>query len=191
MPGGPAIFADDALARVELARQAAEDEQRKLRRRFGEDVGGVGEGDLEAVGVGSVDVVKPDGVLSDDSQPATPGFEHLGVNRIAQRGEEAVDAGADFLDDHALGRRLGARVDFDFVAAPAQELEGVLPDVAGGEDPKTWFGVGHRRRTTSADSGPRRVDGGKPARGLPLTVQPFFSSNSRFAREPSGYSPPS
>ena len=143
VPRSPAVLAHQALARVELARHAPEDQQAKLRRGFGENVGGVGEGNLVAVGVGAVDVVKAYGVLRHHFQRPTPRLENFGVDRVAQRGDEPVDAGAHLLDDQALGRRLDLVVDLDLVAAPAQEVKGVAANIAGGENPEARFAVPH------------------------------------------------
>src|ERR1022692_826535 len=66
-------------------------------------------------------------------QRALPRFENLGINRIAKRGDESVDAAADSFDNQVLRRRRGMRVDIHFVAALAQAMEGGVADVGGGK----------------------------------------------------------
>ena len=122
------------LGAPQFARQVSQREEGELRRGFGEHVGGVGEGNLVAVGVGAVDVVEPDRVLRHDLQRALARLEDFGVNLVAQGGDEAVDAAADFFDDQALRRRLGIGIDLDLIAALAQAIEGRLADVGRGKD---------------------------------------------------------
>ncbi len=57
-------------------------------------------------------------------------LEDLGVNLVAQGGDEAVNAAADLFDDQALRRRVGPGIDLDLVAALAQAIEGCIADVA-------------------------------------------------------------
>jgi len=82
----------------------------------------VSEWNLVAVGVGAVDIVEAYGVLRDYFQRPAPGLENFRVDRVAQRGDEPVDARAHLLDDQALGRRLHLVVDLDLIAAPAQQV---------------------------------------------------------------------
>ena len=145
MPGAPAVFAHQPLAGIELPRDAPQDEQREFARGLVQNVRGVREGNLVAVGVGAVDVVEADGVLGDHFEPPASGFENLGVNLVAQRRDQPVHAEANFLEDQTLRRRLQARVYFHVVTAPAQHGERLLADVAGREDAKLKFRHGSLR----------------------------------------------
>ena len=68
MPVSPLVFASQMLGAPHFAGQGAHHEKCEFGRGFGEDVGGVGEGNLVSVGVGAVDVVETDGDLGDDLQ---------------------------------------------------------------------------------------------------------------------------
>src|SRR5439155_26075623 len=85
VPRSPAVLAHQALAGIELARHAPEDQQRELRRSLGEDVRRVGEWYLVAAGVGAVDVVEAYGVLRDYFQRPAPCLENFRVDLVAQR----------------------------------------------------------------------------------------------------------
>jgi hypothetical protein len=64
---------------------------------------------------------------------STPGFENLGVNGITQGRNQAVNSLLNFFYDELLGRSFRAGVNFQLVAAAAENVEGFVPDVAGGE----------------------------------------------------------
>src|SRR5207248_2116285 len=91
---------------------------------------------------GAVDVVEADGNLRHNFERALPCFEDLGVDRIAKRGDQAVDAAINFLDDQLLRRRLGAMEDLELVAALTQTVLGRITDARGGKDAETFL-VGH------------------------------------------------
>ena len=119
MPVSPLVIASEVLGRPHLAREHAEHEEGELGSGLGEDVGRVGERNFIAVGIGAVDVVESNGVLGHDFQRTFAGLEHIGIYGIPQRSDEAVDAGFDLFDNHALRRNFRLWIDFDFVAAAA------------------------------------------------------------------------
>ena len=89
MPVSPLVLARQMLGRPHLAGQHAQHEEGELRSGFGENVGRMGERNLIAIGVGAIDIVKSDGNLGHNFQRVLAGFEDLGINRIAQRGDQA------------------------------------------------------------------------------------------------------
>ena len=99
------------------------------------------EGNLVAVGVGTIDVVEAHGNLGHDFQISLAGLEHFGVDGIAQGRDQSIDAGFHLLDDQALGRRRRLRIDLEIIASLAQQVEGGVPNVAGGENTE-FFGHG-------------------------------------------------
>src|ERR1019366_5672845 len=145
MPIAPLVVSHQMFGRPQLAGESSQREEGELRSRFCEDVGGVGEGNLVAVRVGAVDVVKPDRVLGNNPQRALPRFENLGINRIAKRGDESVDAAADSFDNQVLRWRLGIGINLEVGAALAQAFDGRVADVGGGKDSEflVWHGVSH------------------------------------------------
>src|SRR3982074_470324 len=132
MPISPAIFARQMFGGPELAGERAHQEEGKLRRRFGEDVGGIREWDFVLVGSGAVDVVKSDGELCDHFERAFSGSEDLSVDRIAQGSDQAIHAGLHLFDDQTFRRSFGPRIDLNVVSLVAKNVEGVS-DVAGGK----------------------------------------------------------
>ena len=96
----------------------------------------IGERNLVATGVGAVDVVETDGILRHDFQRVLAGLrKDFCIDGIAQRGDEAVDTGLDLIDDQAFRRRFRLGIDFDVIAAAAQQVDG-FSNVAGGKDAK-------------------------------------------------------
>jgi len=96
----------------------------------------VGERDAVTVGGGTVDVVDAHRDLGHDPEArGGAGGEDLLVDPVPQRREESRDPGAHLLDDERFRGRLDLIVDLDRVAALAEAVEGLLPDVAGGVDP--------------------------------------------------------
>src|SRR5947207_10662967 len=102
MPSAPAVVANQSLARPHLACYRANHEKRELSRSFGERVSRVREWNFVAVGVSAIDVVEAHGNLRYNFQLALAGFEHLSVNGITQRGDEAVNAAFHLLDNQLL-----------------------------------------------------------------------------------------
>jgi hypothetical protein len=135
MPESPLVIACEMFRAPHFSRQDAHHEKRKLRRGFGEDIGSVGEGNFEAIGVGAVDVVEADGVLRHGFEVSLAGLKNLGINGIAQRGDEAIDAGLYFLDDETLRRRFGLGIDFDVVSSFAQQIDG-FSNITSGKNAK-------------------------------------------------------
>jgi hypothetical protein len=129
MPRAPLVFAQKFFGVPHPAGECAQHEESEFGGGFGQDIGGIGERDLVLVGVGAVDVVEADRDLRHDFQPDLPCFEYLRIDRIAQRGNQAVDAAADFFQDQLLRRRLGPGIDLDLIAALAQQVNR-FPDVA-------------------------------------------------------------
>ena len=87
MPISPLVVAGEVLGGPHLARQHAKHEEGELRGSLGENVGRVGERNLVAVGVGTVDVVESDGELGHDFQSVLAGLKDFGIDGIAQRGD--------------------------------------------------------------------------------------------------------
>ena len=79
MPVSPLVFASEMLGWPHFSRQRAQHEKSEFGRRLGEHVGGIGEGNFVAVGVGAIDVVKADRELRDYLQLA------LSLPRILRR----------------------------------------------------------------------------------------------------------
>ncbi len=92
MPVIPAVLAHQLFRVPQLAGERGQNEESELGGGLGEHVGSVGEGNLVAVGVGAIDVVEADRNLRDDFQRALPSFEDLGVDLVADGGDEAVHA---------------------------------------------------------------------------------------------------
>src|SRR5208282_1853201 len=91
------------------------------------------ERNLVVVGIGAVDVIESYGVLCDHFERANSGGEDLSVDRIAQRGDQAVHARGDLINDQALRRSLGLAIDFKVVSLIAKNVEGVS-NIAGGKN---------------------------------------------------------
>src|SRR5204863_4326237 len=132
VPRRPLLVPDQTLALPHLARQHSHHEKSELGGRFGKHVGGVREWDLVFVGVGAVDVVEADSDLRHGLERALSCFEDLGVDGIAQRGDQAVDAALHFLVEQLLRRRLGALENVELIAALAQTVLGRITDARGG-----------------------------------------------------------
>src|SRR5260221_12556942 len=127
----------------EFAGERAHQEESKFRRRFGQDVGGIRERDFVLVGSGAVDIVKADSELCDHFERAFSGSEDLGVDRIAQRGDQTIYAGLHLFENQALRRSFGPRIDFHVVSLVAKNIEGVSY-VTGG---KNTDSLAHGART--------------------------------------------
>src|SRR5437870_3165682 len=95
------------------------------------------EWNLVPVGVCAVDVVEADGDLRYNFQRALACLKNLSVNRIAQRGDQSVNAGFYFLHDQALRRGVGLGVHFYVVTPLAQHLNR-FPNIAGSKDTETF-----------------------------------------------------
>src|SRR5258708_13428806 len=121
------------LGGPELAGERAHQKEGKLRRRFGQNVGGIREGNFVLIGVGAVDVVKSDGELRDHFERARSGSEDLGIDHITQRGDQAIHSGLDLFDNQAFGWSFGSRIDFHVVSLIAKNVEAVS-DVTGGKN---------------------------------------------------------
>ena len=117
----------------EFAGERAHQEEGKLRRRFGQDVGGIRERNFVLIGVGAIDVVKSDGDLRDHPERGRSGSENLGVDRIAQGGDQAIHAGLHLFDNQTFRRSFGPRIDFHVVSLVAKNVEGIS-EVAGGKN---------------------------------------------------------
>src|ERR1019366_8574751 len=93
VPVAPAIFAGEMFGGPEFAGERAHQEEGKLSGRFGQDVGGIREWDFVFIGIGAIDVVKAYGVLCYHFWRAFSGGDNLGVDRIAQRGDQGIHGG--------------------------------------------------------------------------------------------------
>src|SRR5882724_12771397 len=96
----------------------------------------MGEWDLEAVSVGAIDVVEADRDLRDDFQRAVAGGKDLGIDWIAQRGDQSVDSRLHFLDDQTLGRRFGLGIDLQVIPLVAENVQGIA-NIAGSKNADT------------------------------------------------------
>src|SRR5439155_25588331 len=139
VPRRPLLVTHKALALPHLARQHAEHEKSELSSRFGEHVGGIGEWYLVLVSVGSIDVVEADGNLRHNLERALPCFKNFGVDRIAERCDQAVDAAFHFFDDQFLRRRLRPLKNFKLVAALAKTVLGRIADAGGSKDAEAFL----------------------------------------------------
>src|SRR5271169_521968 len=133
MPIAPTVFSRQMLGGPEFAGERAHQEEGKLRRCFRQDVGGIGEWDFVLVGIGLIDVVKSNGVLCDYFERAFSGGENLGVDLIAQGGDQAFHAGFHFFYDQPFRRSFGLGIDLKIVSLVAKKVEGIA-DVAGGKN---------------------------------------------------------
>src|SRR5208283_2785608 len=140
MPVVPFVFSRQVFGRPHLSGEIAHQEEGKFRRCFGEHVGSMREGDFVAIGVAAVNVVETDGDLGYHLERAGPSGEYFGVDRIAQRGDQAVDAGLYFFDDQSLGRRFGLRINLKLVTLLAKDVKCVT-DFASSKDAVSWAHV--------------------------------------------------
>ena len=83
MPESPLVFARKVLCRPHFARQQPQHEECKFGGGFGQNVGGVGEGNLIAVRVGAINVVESDGELRDNFECALASLEKFCIDLIA------------------------------------------------------------------------------------------------------------
>ena len=141
MPESPLVVPGQVLRRPHSPCQRPQHEERKLRRRFGENVGRMGERDLVAVGIGAIDVVEAHRDLGHNLQRSLPCLEHLRIDLVAQRGNQSIDARSDFIEDDRFRRRFRMGIYLDVVSAAAQNVNR-LSDIAGGEDTKLLVHVG-------------------------------------------------
>src|ERR1700674_3398437 len=133
MPISPSVLAREVFGTPHLARQHAEHEESKLRGSFGQNICRIGERDLVAVGVGTIDIVKAHGKLSYNFQSVLAGLEDLGINLITKSSDKPVAARRHFGEDQALRRGFRMVIDLYFVAAIAQQIDG-FSNVASGKD---------------------------------------------------------
>src|ERR1700674_4717609 len=143
MPISPAIFARKMLGGPEFAGERAHQEEGKLRRRFGQNVGGIRERDFVLLGIGAVDVVKSYGILRDHFERTFSGSENFGVDRIAQGGDQAIHAGLHLFNNQAFWRSFGPTIDLNVVSLVAKNVESIS-DVAGGKNANS---LAHGART--------------------------------------------
>ncbi len=172
MPVTPAILTGQMFGGPELPGQRPHQEESKLGGRFREHVGGMGERNSVAVGVGAIDVVKSDRNLCHHFERAFSGSEHLGVDRIAQGRDQAVRARLQLFDDQTLWRSFGLGIDFEVVSLVAKNVEGVS-DVAGRKNADS---MAHGLQQCIAAP---KLPGGAPAR------PPHGRPIARRARRPS------
>ena len=92
MPIAPLVLAREMLGGPHLTSQRAQHEKCEFGSRFGEHVGGMGERNFVTIRVGAVDVVEAHRNLRDDFQRALACLEHLGINGIAQRRDQAINS---------------------------------------------------------------------------------------------------
>src|SRR5436309_803832 len=107
---------------METTRQRAEQEERKLGGRFGQNVRGVGKRNAVTAGSGAINVVDPDSQLRNDAQRLTACGENFFIDLVAQCRDHSVDATLNFFDDDGFRRRLKIVIDFDYIAALAQSV---------------------------------------------------------------------
>ena len=123
MPISPLVVAGEMLGWPHLAGQHTQHEKGELRSGFGQNVGRVGERNFIAVGIGTIDIVKTDGNLGHNFQRIIARFKNLGINRIAECGDQPVNARLHLIDDQALRWRYRLRINLDFVSAIAQQVK--------------------------------------------------------------------
>src|SRR5206468_7672566 len=136
VPRRPLLLSHQPFTLPHLAREHSHHKKSEFGGRFSEDVGGVRERDLVLVGIGPVDVIEAHGDLRHDLERTPSGFEDLGVDGIAERGDQCVDAALHFLDDQLFRRRLGTLENFELVAALAKTILGWIADARCGKDAK-------------------------------------------------------
>ena len=74
-----------------LPGQRTQHEKGKLCRSFGKHVGGMGERNLIAIGVGAIDVVKAHGNLRHHFEVSLACLEYFSIDGVAQGGDQAID----------------------------------------------------------------------------------------------------
>src|SRR5260370_5930255 len=149
VPESPPIFAHQLFAVPKTPRERAHHEEGELGGGVGEDVGGVGERNLVAIGIGAIDVVKAHGELSDDFERALSRLKDFSVDGITQRSDQAIDAAADSLYNQLLRRSFRTRIDFEIVSLFAKAIFRRIADVSAGEDAGSLGG--HRQKPSAAD----------------------------------------
>src|SRR5439155_14892380 len=136
MPRRPFLFAHQALALPHLTRKQAHHEKSELSGRFGKHVGRVRERNFVFVRVGAIDVVESYGDLRYDLELPLPCFEYFGVDRVAQRGDQSINAALRFLDDQFFRRRLWALENLEVIPALAQTVLCRIADPRRSKDAK-------------------------------------------------------
>ena len=161
MPVAPLVFPRQMLRSPQFSCQSAHHEEREFRGGFSQHVCGMSEGNLVPVGIGAIDVVESNCNLRHHSQFPFSCFEHFGVDRIAQGGNQTVNSRLHFLQHEALRRRLRFRIHFHLVATFPQPVKRVA-DVARSKHSKF---LGHDGLVNISDSsltktqdGPRASD---------------------------------
>ena len=99
MPEAPLVFAGQMLGGPHPAGEVAHHEKSKLCRRFSQHICRVSEWDFVTIGVSAIDVVESDRDLGHHFKSPLPCVEDFRINRIAQRGNQAIDTALNFLDD--------------------------------------------------------------------------------------------
>ena len=90
-----------------------------------------------AVGGRTIDVVKANGELSDCLESSLPGGEQLFVHLVAEAGDEAVHAVANFFQQQFARWRGGLGLDLQLVATLAETVERGA-DVTGGKNAEVF-----------------------------------------------------
>src|SRR5258708_1333754 len=149
MPRAPSSGAHQLLAVPKTASHRSHHEKGELRSGLSQNVGGVGNRYLVAIGVGPADIVEAHGNLRHNFQPAFAGLKDLVVNRIAERSNQAVDPGTDLFEDQRFRRSLRPRINFNLIATFAQPVKSNVTNVTGSKHPKSIRS--HTRDRLAAD----------------------------------------
>ncbi len=138
------------LALPQLARQAAHDEKSELGGRFREHVGACCvKGMWYRLASARLMLSKPTASCATTFKRAFARFKNLGVDLIAQRGDQRVDAARQLSRRSGVfGRRPRDRDTPPVVAALAQQLDCLWTDVAGGKNTERIVGsFAHAKRS--------------------------------------------
>src|SRR5207249_10330880 len=95
--------------------------------------------DFLLVRVGAIDVVETDGDLRHDLERPLPCFEHLGIDWVAQRCNQSIDAALHFLDDQFLRWRLRSLKNFEIVPVLTQTVLRRIADARRRKYAKTFL----------------------------------------------------
>src|SRR5207247_730503 len=95
-----------------------------------------------------------------------PCFEHFGIDRIAERGDQSVDAALHFLDDQFLRWRLRSLKHFEIVSALAQTVLRRIADARGGKHAKE-FVINHTENFSGKQELRKKLDRIGESTGFP------------------------
>src|SRR5258708_34472392 len=111
MTRSPFVLADKFFAVPQTPGQRAHHEERKLGRGISKYLRRIGKWDFIAVGVATIDVVKPNGNLCYNFQTSLACFEDLGIDRVAKSSNQSGGTPAGFFENQRFRRCFCARLD--------------------------------------------------------------------------------